>query len=318
MATEFALAGLGLVILLLAGDLLVKGAVNLALRLGIPALIVSLTVVAFGTSAPELLISVKSVLDGVPGLALGNVVGSNTANILLVLGIPALISRLAAPSDTRREYVFMIAASGMFIAAAFLGPISWPHALVLLGAIALVLWDNARSAQAHRRAEAAAVVVDEEELEGADPDMPGWRVGLYLVLGLVGLPLGATLLVDSSVAIATAYGVSDTVIGLTLVAVGTSLPELATTVMAAIRRQSDVAIGNVIGSNIFNLLGIIGIAALIGPIPVDPVFLQLDLWVMLAASLILAPFVFFRWPMGRLVGIGFIALYAGYIVVLLG
>ena len=327
MLEEFGLVALGLVTLVLAGDLLVKGAVNLALRLGIPALIVSLTVVAFGTSAPELLVSVRSVLDGVPGLALGNVVGSNTANILLVLGIPAMISTIAAASDTRREYAFMLAASVLFIALCLIGPLRWWHALVLLAGFAFVMFDNVRSARAHRRAQAgiaaaaAAAAAPEDDdiggIEDADPDMPGWRIGLYLVLGLIGLPLGADLLIDSATAIATAYGVSDTVIGLTLVAVGTSLPELATSVMAAIRRQADVAIGNVFGSNVFNILGIIGIAGLVGTIPVDPALLRLDLWVMLGASVILAPFVFWRWTMGRAVGVGFAALYAGYIVVLL-
>ena len=318
MAMEFALAGLGLVILLLAGDILVKGAVNLSLRLGIPALIVSLTVVAFGTSAPELLISVKSVLDGVPGLALGNVVGSNTANILLVLGVPALISGLHAASDTRRTYFIMIAASLLFVGLAFSGPFGWVHGLVLLAGLALVLADAVRSAQAHRRAAQGAPIPEEAEaLEEADPDMPGWKIALYLGLGLVGLPLGADILVDSAVAIASAYGVSDTVIGLTLVAVGTSLPELATTVMAALRRHADVAMGNVIGSNMFNLLAIIGVAALVGPIPVDPGILRFDLWVMLGASLVLAPFVLWRWALGRAVGALFVLLYAGYITALL-
>ncbi|MBF9045076.1 calcium/sodium antiporter [Rhodobacterales bacterium HKCCE4037] len=313
MADVFGFAILGLVILLLAGDVLVKGAVNLALRLGIPALIVSLTVVAFGTSAPELLISVQSILEGVPGLALGNVVGSNTANVLLVLGLPALMAGLGATSDTRREYVFMLAASVLFIGLCFLGPLVWWHGLILLAGIALVLADAVRSAKAHRDANAD----DADDLEEADPDMEWWKIGVYIVLGLVGLPLGANLLIDSATEIATAYGVSDTVIGLTLVAVGTSLPELATTVMAAFRRQADVAIGNVIGSNIFNLLAIIGIASLVGPIPVDPEILNFDLWVMLAASLVLLPFVFRRLPMGRLVGLAFSALYAGYIVILL-
>mgnify|MGYP000247611997 CR=1 FL=1 len=313
MADVFGFAILGLVILLLAGDVLVKGAVNLALRLGIPALIVSLTVVAFGTSAPELLISVQSILEGVPGLALGNVVGSNTANVLLVLGLPALMAGLGATSDTRREYVFMLAASVLFIGLCFLGPLVWWHGLILLAGIALVLADAVRSAKAHRDANAD----DADDLEEADPDMKWWKIGVYIVLGLVGLPLGANLLIDSATEIATAYGVSDTVIGLTLVAVGTSLPELATTVMAAFRRQADVAIGNVIGSNIFNLLAIIGIASLVGPIPVDPEILNFDLWVMLAASLVLLPFVFRRLPMGRLVGLAFSALYAGYIVILL-
>jgi len=309
---EFGLVALGLVILLVSGDLMVKGAVNLALRLGIPALIVSLTVVAFGTSAPELLVSVKSVLGGAPGLALGNVVGSNTANVLLVLGIPALLTGLAATSDTRREYLIMLAATALFIALCFAGPMTWWHGVILLAGLALFLLDGLRTARAHRKS-----LDDIEDLEDADPDMAWWRVILYLVLGIVGLPLGATLLVDSATAIASAYGVSETVIGLTLVAVGTSLPELATTVMAAIRRQADVAVGNVIGSNIFNLLGIIGIAVLVGPIPVDPEFLSFDLWVMLAASVILVPFVFLRLPMGRLVGLAFSALYAGYIVMLL-
>lgn len=312
MTEQFGYAALGLVILLLAGDVLVKGAVNLALRLGIPALIVSLTIVAFGTSAPELLISIQSILDGVPDLALGNVVGSNTANILLVLGIPALLAGLGATSDTRREYMFMIAATILFIVLCFFSPLTWWHGVVLLIGLGLVLGDAVRKAHAHRKAHE-----DDEEPEGADPDMPSWKIGLYLLLGLIGLPLGASLLIDSATSIATEYGISDAVIGLTLVAVGTSLPELATTVMAAYRRQADVAMGNVIGSNVFNLLAIIGIAVFVGPIPVDPTILRFDLWVMLAASILIAPFVFYRWPIGRALGLGFSALYVGYIVVLL-
>lgn len=316
MATEFAFAGLGLVILLLAGDILVKGAVNLSLRLGIPALIVSLTVVAFGTSAPELLISIKSILDGVPGLALGNVVGSNTANVLLVLGVPALISGLTAESDTTRSFMFMIAGTLVFIAMAFMGPITWWHGLILLAMLTVVLGDSVLAAKRHR-AEVNGAASELEEIDEADPDMPWWRISLYLILGLIGLPLGADLLVDSSVAIAREFGVTETVIGLTLVAIGTSLPELATTVMAALRRHADVAIGNVIGSNVFNLLAIIGIASLVGPIPVDPSIMRFDLWVMLAASLVLIPFVFLHWRMGRRVGIIFCALYVAYILTVL-
>lgn len=315
MADQFGFVILGLVILLFAGDVLVKGAVNLALRLGIPALIVSLTIVAFGTSAPELLISVQSILDGVPGLALGNVVGSNTANVLLVLGLPALMAGLAATSDTRREYMFMMAGTLLFIVLCFLGPLTWWHGAILLIGLGFVLGDAVRKANAHRNARPDADDID--DLEEADPNMPWWKIGIYLLLGLIGLPLGASLLIDSATAIATEYGISDAVIGLTLVAVGTSLPELATTVMAAFRRQADVAIGNVIGSNVFNLLGIIGIAVFVGPIPVDPGILRFDLWVMLAASIVLAPFVFFRWGMGRGVGLAFTGLYVGYIVLLL-
>ena len=323
MIWEFVFAGLGLIILLLAGDTLVKGAVNLSLRLGIPALIVSLTVVAFGTSAPELLISIKAVLDGVPGLALGNVVGSNTANVLLILGVPALIFGIAAGSDTSRSFVFMIAGTVVFMGLAYVGPFTWWSGLIMLAILALILVDSARSAQAHRRAAddaaalAALAALDADAIEEADPDMPWWKIMVYLGLGLVGLPIGADLLVDSSVTIAEAFGVTDTVIGLTLVAIGTSLPELATTVMAAVRKHSDVALGNVIGSNMFNLLGIIGIAALVGPIPVDPGILRFDMWVMLAASLVLVPFVYLRWSMGRLVGVVFTALYVGYLAMVL-
>ncbi|WP_300038202.1 calcium/sodium antiporter [uncultured Roseobacter sp.] len=309
------LSGLGLVILLLAGDALVKGAVNLSLRLGVPALIVSLTIVAFGTSAPELLISIQAVLEGAPGLALGNVVGSNTANILMVLGVPAILAAMhTGECNTRKTYNFMILASLLFIGLAYRGVFDWIAGVVLLAALALVLGDAFRDAHQHRN---ACKGDDAEEPEGADPDMPGWRIGVFLVLGLIGLPLGADLLVDNATIIAREYGVSDTVIGLTLVAIGTSLPELATTTMAALRRQADVALGNVIGSNMFNLLAIIGIASLVGPIPVDPEFLRFDLWVMLGASLLLAVFVYGNRDITRGWGILLTALYGGYMLLLL-
>jgi cation:H+ antiporter len=316
LITELLLAGLGLVILLLAGDTLVRGAVNLSLRLGIPALIVSLTIVAFGTSAPELLISISAILDGVPGLALGNVVGSNTANILLVLGIPALMSGLdTSQCDTRRNFVIMMVATLSFIGLAFAGPFIWWHGLILLTGLTLMLGEAAWTARSHKRDSAAAAALEDlEDVEGADPDMPWWQIIVFLLLGLLGLPLGADLLVDSSVVIARSFGVSETAIGLTLVAVGTSLPELATTVMAALRRHAEVALGNVIGSNIFNLLGIIGVASLVGPIPVDAEILTFDLWIMLAASLLLIPFVYFRWIFGRVVGVVFTALYLIYVI----
>jgi cation:H+ antiporter len=314
MLMPWVLSGLGLVILLLAGDALVKGAVNLALRLGIPALIVSLTIVAFGTSAPELLISIKAILDNAPGLALGNVVGSNTANILLVLGIPALLATMhTSECATGKTYNFMIAATLLFIGLAFRGVFDWLAGLVLLGALAYVLVDQLRDARNHRRCGAD----DMDEPEGADPSMPTWQIIVFLALGLVGLPVGAGLLVDNATIIAQAYGVSDTVIGLTLVAIGTSLPELATTVMAALRRQADVVLGSVIGSNMFNLLAIIGIASLVGPIEVDPEFLRFDLWVMLGASLLLIPFVFLKRDITRGWGIILTALYALYLVVVL-
>jgi len=313
MTAHIALAVLGLVILVLAGDALVRGAVNLALRLGISALVVSLTVVAFGTSAPELLVSIQAVLGDAPGLALGNVVGSNIANVLLVLGLPAIISCLdPSVSDTRKNYIFMLCASLVFVVLAFLGPFVWWHGLILLAVFALILGVQIRHAFAGDAPEELP-----EELEEADPSMPYWKIGMYLGLGLIGLPLGADLLIDSATEIARAFGVSEVVIGLTLVALGTSLPELATSVMAALRKHADVALGNVIGSNIFNLVFIFGVAPWFDAIPVDSEFLRFDLWVMLGTSLILLPFVFFRWRMGRAVGLLFVALYIGYVSFLL-
>ncbi|NDW43840.1 calcium/sodium antiporter [Ruegeria sp. PrR005] len=313
------LSGLGLLILLLAGDALVRGAVNLSLRLGVPALIVSLTIVAFGTSAPELLISIKAVQENAPGIALGNVVGSNTANILLVLGLPALLATLhTSECDTRRNYVLMLLASVLFIGLAFCGTFTVTSGMILLAGLGLMLANAFREAHAHRKACGAACADDDlEVLEEADPNMPWWRIGMFLALGLLGLPMGAHLLVDNASVIARTYGVSETVIGLTLVALGTSLPELATTVMAALRRQADVALGNVIGSNMFNLLAIVGVATLFGPIPVDPSFLEFDLWVMLAASLLLIPFVFFKLDINRFWGAVLSAMYIGYVVIVL-
>jgi len=302
---DFLSVAMGLVILIFAGDALVKGAVNLALRVGLSALVVSLTVVAFGTSAPELLVSVQAILDDVPGLALGNVVGSNTANVLLVLGVPALLATLhTSQCETRRDYLYMVAATVVFIAFCLTGQLVWWHGVVLLTILVTILTATFLSSRG----------TDEVEVEGAEPSLPGWRVALYLGLGIVGLPLGADLLVDGATEIARDFGVSETVIGLTLVAIGTSLPELATTVMAALRRHADVAVGNVIGSNLFNLLGIIGVAVLVGPIPVEPSFVKLDLWIMFAATLMLIPFVFLRRDITRLWGVGLFGLYAAYIV----
>lgn len=320
MITTWLLSGLGLLILLLAGDALVRGAVNLSLRLGVPALIVSLTIVAFGTSAPELLIAISALKENAPGIALGNVVGSNTANILLVLGLPALLATIhTSECNSRRNYVFMLLATVLFIGLAFCGTFTVFSGLILLAALGLVLTNAFREAKAHRKACGEACAEDDEleGLEEADPDMPYWKVSIYLILGLAGLPMGAHLLVENATTIAKTYGVSETVIGLTLIAVGTSLPELATTLMAALRRQADVALGNVIGSNMFNLLAIIGIATWFDRIPVTPEFLRFDLWVMLGASLLLVPFVFLKQDISRVWGLVLTFLYVLYVTVLL-
>ncbi|RMH39707.1 MAG: sodium:calcium antiporter [Alphaproteobacteria bacterium] len=311
MATEFLMAGLGLAILLLSGDSLVRGAVNLSLRLGVPKLLVSLTIVAFGTSAPELLVSLKSVLEGVPGIAVGNVVGSNIANVLLVLGVPALVSSIRSTAcDARKSYVTMMLASVMFAGLALTGPIGLWKGMGLLALLALILGDTYLAV---RRARRPGCEPDLEALEGADLGIPVWQVILYLLVGLVGLPFGADLLVDSAVLIAHDFGVSEAVIGLTLVAIGTSLPELATTVMAAVRQHAEVALGNVIGSNMFNLLAIIGTTAVVHPVAVTAEIMRFDLWVMLGASVLLFPFVYLGLDISRRWGLAFIGLYASYL-----
>ncbi len=316
---SFLLVAGGLVLLVLAGDFLVKGAVGLSLKLGVPTLVVSVTVVGFGTSAPEMLIAIQSALDGAPGIALGNVVGSNTANVLLVLGFPALLYTLdTSTSDTRRIYLMMMGVSVVFIALAFMGPLHIWHGAVLLGLLGVMLWDNLHSAMCSRAESKADSTADLAALEGIRPDMPLWRMGLYLILGMVGLPLGAQFMIDGSLMIAERFGLGEEVIGLTLVAIGTSLPELATTTVAALRREADVALGNVIGSNMFNILAIMGVTSFFGPLPVAPEFLHLDFWIMLGASAMLGVFVFTKIKMSRFWGVGFLGLYGVYMVYLLG
>ncbi|TVP73418.1 MAG: sodium:calcium antiporter [Rhodobacteraceae bacterium] len=305
MLIDLALVVGGLVMLLVAGDFLVRGAVNLALRLGIPAMMVGMTVVAFGTSAPELLVSVQAVLRDAGGLALGNVVGSNIANILLVIGLPALIAPMAMGRESLRDMWIMLAATALFAALAMTGAIGTWQALVLLLAFALFMAESVLRARKGR--------VTPEDLEGADPALPAGRLTLYLALGLAGLPLGAHLLVTGAVDIAKSLGVSDLVIGLTIVAIGTSLPELATTLMAAIRREGGVALGNILGSNIFNLLFILGLAGLFGTMTVPAEMLRLDLWVMLAAALVVVPFIWSGRAIGRITGLALLLGYAVYI-----
>ena len=305
----------GLALLVGAGDALVRGAVAVSLRWGIPAIIVSATIVAFGTSAPELLISIEAALEGAPGIALGNVVGSNIANVLLVLGVPALIVPLAGcGTDAHRNLFFMIGATVVFVALALTGVLQWWAGVILFGLALAMVWDSMRIGMAAARA--GEDLSDElAELEDVDPNMAPWKIGLLILAGIIGLPLGADFLIDGARGIATRIGISEAVIGLTLVAIGTSLPELATTVMAAFRRQTDVAIGNVIGSNIFNITAIIGAAAFFAPLQVPEEILNRDLWVMVGASAVLIPFVLLCRPMGRIWGLIFLALYIGYLYI---
>ena len=305
---------LGLVLLVGAGDALVRGAVALSLQMGIPAIIISATVVAFGTSAPELLIAVQAALENAPGIAFGNVVGSNIANVFLVLGVPALLMPLAGcGSDAHRNLYLMLGATVLFSGLVLSGTLYWWGGVVLVLAALFMVWDSLRVGLAARNGHNAEITEDLIELEDVDPGMARWKVIMLIAAGIVGLPLGAHFLIEGARGIAHDFGVSEASIGLTVVAIGTSLPELATTVMAALRRHADVAIGNVIGSNIFNITAIIGAAALASPLAVPEEIITRDLWVMIGASILLAPIVLMCRRIGRVTGGAFLLLYGAYI-----
>ncbi len=300
----------GLVLLVFAGDFLVRGAVSLAQRAGISKLIIGLTVVAFGTSAPELVVGVDAVLKGAPTLALGNVVGSNIANVLLVVGLPAIIAPMTCDAPRLgRNLVIMLVVTVLFIGLAFKGTLGADEGVVLLSFLALFLIYSGMRAKTIPATEQSMCSAD-DILEVPD----SYALSAVLVIGgLIGLGIGADLLVVGAVDIAMSYGVSEAVIGLTLVALGTSLPELVTALVAAVRGHCDVAVGNVIGSNLFNLLGIMGITTIVGNVPVPDSFLEVDLWVMLASAMLLIPFCTMRSKVGKLAGVAMVGLYVGYI-----
>ncbi|MBB4659825.1 calcium/sodium antiporter [Parvularcula dongshanensis] len=313
MLTETLLLLAGLALLLVAGDFLVRGAVGLAKLLNVPPLLIGLTVVAFGTSAPELVVTIQAVLSGDNGIAMGNIVGSNIANILLVLGLPAVISAISLKTPRLgRHAVVMLIATAAFCAFVYArGAIDTLAGAVLLSLIAAYLVLIWREAKAGENAELVAEVEEFGQAATAR-----WKPPLYLVVGLVGLPIGAQLLVENGAAIAEALGVREEVIGLTVVAFGTSLPELATVIAAAMKREADVAVGNIVGSNIFNLLFVGGVAGLVGTSAFSSEALRFDLPVMVGAALILSFLIFRRSRIGRLLGIFFTLAYVAYIAAL--
>jgi len=302
-----------LIILLLSADIVVRGAVALALKLSVPPLLIGLTIVAFGTSAPELVISAEAVLDHLPGIAIGNVVGSNIANVLLVLGLSALILPIATSQPTiRRNTVLMIASTLLLIWISADQVLTfWDGAILFFGILLFLIHSGLHAGQGPCD-DSALDELREMEESGTLPATP-LMIATLLLAGLIGLPIGSALLLDSAEALAIKAGVPEDVIGLSLVALGTSLPELATALAAALRGQSAVAMGNVIGSNIFNILAVLGVASMIADIPIPSQLWSTNLWVMLGSSAMIAPFVFTKRPIGKLWGIAFLI---GYIVFL--
>ncbi|HEX5829096.1 MAG TPA: calcium/sodium antiporter [Candidatus Limnocylindrales bacterium] len=305
----------GLVLLVAGGEALVRGAAGLASAAGISPIVIGLTVVAFGTSSPELAVSIGSAFTGETDIVVGNIVGSNIYNVLLILGLSAVIMPLTVGRQlVRRDVPLMVLASLGVLLFALDGSIGRLDGLILVAG--LVTW-TAWSVIAARAETPAESRKAEEEIRSLSSSSRLRQVGLIL-LGLVMLVIGARWLVDGAVAVATAVGLPPLVIGLTVVAVGTSLPELATSVIATIRGQRDLAVGNIVGSNLFNLLGVLGFTAVIaGDVPVPPGALSFDLPVMVAVAIACLPIFFTGYRIGRAEGALFLAYAVGYTVYLL-
>ncbi|MBK60577.1 MAG: sodium:calcium antiporter [Pseudomonas sp.] len=310
----------GLVLLVAGAEVLVRGAAKLAAQFGIPPLIIGLTVVAFGTSAPETAVSVQAALNGSGDIAIGNVLGSNIANVLLILGVTSLVAPLIVSRQLiRLDVPIMIGASLVTYALAWDGSLSRLDGALLFSA---VIAYTAFLIISSRRATAAATADDEFAKEFGLDETPKPYASLInaglVVAGLVLLVTGSNFLVEGAVSLARALGLTELVIGLTVIAIGTSLPELATSILAAIRGERDIAVGNIVGSNIFNLLCVLGLASLVSPdaIGVAANALAFDFPVMIAVALACLPIFFTGYAINRWEGLLFVAYYVAYTVYL--
>ena len=302
----------GFALLLVGGESVVRGSVALAQRLGVSPLIVGLTIVGFGTSLPEMVVSVNAALVGSPGLAVGNVIGSNIANILLILGVAAVIAPIAVhPGAVKRDLLGMTAVTLIYVAIGMTGQIVFWHGVLMLIAlcayIGFTVWHDNKTND-----EVAKLHREEAAEMGVIPLRTVSICGI-IAIGLFAVVVGAEWLVTGATTLARQYGVADEVIGLTIVAIGTSLPELATSIVAAYRGHSDVCVGNVLGSNLFNLFGITGVTALFAPLPFSDKVVGFDLWMLLAATLIIIPFMLSGRRISRVEGSILLVLYLGFI-----
>jgi cation:H+ antiporter len=313
----------GLVLLVIGAELLVRGASRLAAAVGISPLVIGLTVVAFGTSAPELAVSIQSAWQGQADIAIGNVVGSNIANVLFILGISALITPLVVASQlVRIDVPIMIGASILLYVMSWDGYLGFGEGALLFAGIVvytgwLVLQSRSESKQV--AAEFAAEFGDQQYDKAQTTTALGLLLNLGLVVvGLILLVVGAQWLVDGAVTLARWFGVGELIIGLTVIAVGTSLPEVATSVIAALRGERDIAVGNVVGSNISNILAVLGMTALVAPqgIPVSPAALAFDLPVMVAVAVVCLPIFYVRSSITRWEGLLLFCYYAAYLAYL--
>lgn len=298
--------GAGLILLITGAELLVKGASRLAISFGIPALVVGLTVVAFGTSAPEMAVSVKAAFSGQAELAIANVVGSNIFNILFILGLAAVIMPLIVSQQLIRQDVpIMIAISVMALWMIQDGMIGKLEATILFAGV--VLYTVFLFYQGKKTG------IDNSEID--EKPAPTWLNVMLIIIGLALLVLGARWLVQSAVTIASSFGVSEAVIGLTIIAAGTSLPEVMTSIVATIKGERDIAIGNVVGSNIFNILAVLGLSGLFSPTPLlaSEQLMQIDVPVMLGVAILCLPLFFLGGILNRFEGLLFLMLYVAYV-----
>lgn len=307
----------GLALLIAGGEILIRGAVAISTRLGIPPLVVGLTIVALGTSAPELTVSLDAAFKGVTDIVTGGVVGSNIANILLVLGAAAIVTPISATRKlVRRDGMVLIAATLLLCGLALAGIV--PQAVAALMVLCFAAYTAfsyiAERGRGGRSADDTAGEPAPEPASAHGGLPPRLRLAVPVFLaGLAGIVFGADMLVDSAVRIARMFGVSEAVIGLSLIAIGTSLPELVIAVIGAIRGHSDVALGNVVGSNISNILVILGATGFIIPIPIGGQIAQYDIWIMLAATIVLLPVLVSGWRLSRTEAVLFLGAYAAYI-----
>lgn len=299
----------GFVLLLFGAEYLVRGAVSVARKLNVSAMIIGMTIVAWGTTAPELVVSLEAALNDSPGIAIGNVIGSNVANILLVLGASAVIFPIVVkPRDLYRDAAVMMSATLLFSALALSGTIErWQGVLMVA---ALIVFSFYAFAAERRRGKSEGPGELAEEFQEVPQAM--WLALLSVLGGVIAVMYGARLLVTGAVTTAQLLGVGEEVIGLTIVAIGTSLPELATAVVAAYRRNSDVAVGNVIGANIYNLLAIIGLVSAVTPVPVPAQILEFDVWFMLGVTTLLLTLLLTRSGLRRSAGVFFLSVFAAY------
>lgn len=307
---------LGLAVLVIGGELLVRGAVGIATWLKISPLVIGLTVVSFGTSAPELLVSVNAAIANNPGIAIGNVLGSNIANIALVLGVTVLIFPIVVERQTKvLDWPFMMLMSLVFLGFASDLILEWWEGLIMFLALAGFTAYLIINSRKKTKASANSRIEDgEEELEGAGTSVP--MSLLYLSIGLVGLYFGSEWLLEGAVAIAESLGMEQHIIGLTIVAFGTSAPELVASCVAAYRQQTDISIGNLIGSNIFNICAVLGITAMVKPVGIDQAIMDSDMFWMLAISLAILPMMLFGKKIGRFKGFLLVSTYVVYISLL--